>query len=574
VIHHRLLLGCAVCFLVGVGQSDAQVFTTTIDCNLPYATNAFGINDSGIAVGVYLDASSVAHAFVFNGTSCSKIDPPTAAYDSAATGISNSNEIVGYFATSDGHSHGFTLNGSTYAMIDYPGATHTWVYGINSNGELVGRYYGSDGYLGYHAFLRDAGGFHNLDPAGASYADANGLNDAGDIVGHYQTGNQIQAFLLHAGTLQIITPPGVANIAFGINNLGQVVGIYHDSVGEKSFLVSQGVMSAPVLFPNAVVTELRGINDNEQMVGTYSDSTGAHGFILVITSSTGPISLSFPVPTDPVCGGVCSPKNTPIAAVFDHEMLDAYEQNCDLKKPGPLHWGTIEDFRGERANINRQPPTGPGYGRCGTLYGYADANGSTFLSDVTYKGKTILWYDSHPGYDYAFVFGTKVYAAVSGCVSYVTPPAHVANSSDFHVVTIIPSNTGPAGGCTGANSPTGYFIYYMHLSSFLDKGLVVRSESEDGSQIVGCPECAQPDTWIEVGTLVGYTGNFAVTKRIRHGWGGVLNHLHFEVDLKKGGVLKPVDPYGWHPLDFMHADPYLQINPGFVNLTLWNSFIP
>lgn len=294
------------------------------------------------------------------------------------------------------------------------------------------------------------------------------------------------------------------------------------------------------------------------------------------------IALLFPVHTDPSCGPskICSPSTAPITAVFDHEMDKPYEQTCPQKgRTVPRYWGSIEDFRGEQAN---QKASTTGFGKCSTLFGYS--NGQTFLNDLNYYhghvDSKILWYDSHPGYDYGFAFGTGVYASTSGCVSYSLPAA-VAGASQYHVLTIVPADKQPPEGCAAfIKHASGYRIAYMHLASFEQDGVILRSMSKDGvlSQIVPCSAsqgCAQPNTWVSADTLIGYSGNFAATLEHPQGtWRGVPEHLHFEVDLSKAGELVPVDPYGWHSKDTTLADPYTTIHPSISNITLWKDYTP
>lgn len=282
------------------------------------------------------------------------------------------------------------------------------------------------------------------------------------------------------------------------------------------------------------------------------------------------LSLSFPVRADPQCHNICTPGTAPINAVFDHQMLSSY--SC-----GGIGYSQIGDFRGETAGgtNNRR---GKGYGACEALYGYYN-QGYVFLKTndafVNYTGGNVLYYDSHPGYDYNFTFDTKLYAATSGCVSYNLAPAHSGPPSAFHVLAIVPVTSPPPGGCANfINTATaGYFVYYLHLASYFDGSRVMHSDNQDGSDPYPCSAprgCAQPNAWVAANTPIGYSGNFA------NKWKGVSPHLHFEVDIKIKSALKAVDPYGWHPTSRSQADWYTIYNPGFRNNTLWNptSWIP
>lgn len=73
--------------------------------------------------------------------------------------------------------------------------------------------------------------------------------------------------------------------ALGVNNLGQVVGVYNDSAGKMhGFLVSNLLKQAQwqsIDDPNGVgTTTINGLNNNGDLVGFYVDSAGnTDGFL-------------------------------------------------------------------------------------------------------------------------------------------------------------------------------------------------------------------------------------------------------------------------------------------------------
>jgi probable HAF family extracellular repeat protein len=72
------------------------------------------------------------------------------------------------------------------------------------------------------------------------------------------------------------------SFANGINNKGQIVGIYIDSNrNQYGFLYNTNSGTyATINYPSAIYTTPMGINDNGQIVGYYGDSSmGAHGFL-------------------------------------------------------------------------------------------------------------------------------------------------------------------------------------------------------------------------------------------------------------------------------------------------------
>ena len=76
-------------------------------------------------------------------------------------------------------------------------------------------------------------------------------------------------------------PPGsTGTMVSGINNSGQIVGIYQDSAGWHGFLrSSDGVTYKTISVPGASRTTATGINNLGQVVGYYTDGGGGHGFL-------------------------------------------------------------------------------------------------------------------------------------------------------------------------------------------------------------------------------------------------------------------------------------------------------
>lgn len=94
--------------------------------------------DGGKIVGYYVDASSVAHGFLFDGTTWSTLDFP-GAKATQAYGISGNN-IVGSYTDSKNRSHGFVYDGTTWTTLDdplFPAAGMTSLHGIDGK-NIVG----------------------------------------------------------------------------------------------------------------------------------------------------------------------------------------------------------------------------------------------------------------------------------------------------------------------------------------------------------------------------------------------------------------------------------------------------
>jgi probable HAF family extracellular repeat protein len=70
-----------------------------------------------------------------------------------------------------------------------------------------------------------------------------------------------------------------ATEASGINDSGQIVGVYRDAVGSHGFLFENGSYTT-LDVPGSTYTEAHGINASGQIVGNYSDGHTTHGFLL------------------------------------------------------------------------------------------------------------------------------------------------------------------------------------------------------------------------------------------------------------------------------------------------------
>jgi uncharacterized membrane protein len=235
-----------------------------------------------------------------------------------AIGINNSSQIVGSYTDSAGTTHGFLDTNSTFTTLDFPGSTFTQATGINNVGQIVGFYSGG-------AFLYQNGAFSNLNIPAARFVNAFGIpqqvaiNDSGQIVG---TTSDARGFLYANGQLTFlptsaqypaITALGINNVgdiagglrpssfiggypfvykngqytspsvpsdeaaAYGVNDAGHVLVYNGDSFGSRTYLIVNGVTSAPPPDPLFQYFEgiPQGLNDADQIVG----SDGLHGFL-------------------------------------------------------------------------------------------------------------------------------------------------------------------------------------------------------------------------------------------------------------------------------------------------------
>ena len=219
------------------------------------------------------------------------------------------NERHGFLRTRDG----------TFITIDPPGSYFTNALGINRRGEIVGRFctgpvpaQGIPPCSGnpHHGFLHRAAAFTTIDfpsppnlttPPGMVRTDAWGINNRGEIVGVYQsTDGRSHVFRLREGQFTTIDFPGAFDTApdgtkGGINSRGDIVSYYCDAIAcgtssnddQHGFLLSHGEFTTTMNFPAITFgtpgghdTANFGINARGDIVGMFDDANGTHGFLL------------------------------------------------------------------------------------------------------------------------------------------------------------------------------------------------------------------------------------------------------------------------------------------------------
>ena len=166
----------------------------------------------------------------------------------------------------------------TISTANYPGATDTYEFGINDQGQVVGAYVDSKGI--YHGFELSDGKYTaiNVPFQGAVDTYAFALNDAGDIVGTWDTGDYelSQGFELAGGVYtQIQFPGAVYTGPSSINSSGEIVGAYTTSPGPYwlGFSLSGGTYT-PINVPGSISTFVSGINDSGELTGWYCTEAG------------------------------------------------------------------------------------------------------------------------------------------------------------------------------------------------------------------------------------------------------------------------------------------------------------
>jgi len=177
-------------------------------------------------------------------------------------------------------------SGFQFRVVDFPGAVNTAAIAVNNFGTVVG--FEKDTANTHHAIIEDAGGLRLLDPHGligtAGQSWAFSINNRDDIAGAYTDSSlALHGYVLHAdhSITRIDFPGGVDTQAFGVNDLGEVIGIYNDAQGNgHAFLLREG-RYRNIDLPGGVAnqgTEPFSINDRGEIVGEFANTDGTQGF--------------------------------------------------------------------------------------------------------------------------------------------------------------------------------------------------------------------------------------------------------------------------------------------------------
>lgn len=173
-----------------------------------------------------------------------------------------------------------------FTIIDDPAANGapTHVYGINDAGAMVGDF----GSYPVHGFVYRDDVFTTIDVPGAEYTLCLGINNAGEIVGIFRDGGGIHGFLLSHGTFTTLNVPGGGGIGTGsatsahaINASGDIVGDFDDIHGTHGYRYHRGTFTV-IDVPGAYSTQAFGINGSGDVVGiaAFPGVGGESGFVL------------------------------------------------------------------------------------------------------------------------------------------------------------------------------------------------------------------------------------------------------------------------------------------------------
>lgn len=245
---------------------------------------AYSLNDSGTVVGDYaLEDGN--HAFTYANGNMTAL--PIAGY-SEATAINSAGTITGTgsYLDSEGfyQPHAYTYaNGVVTDLGGLPNGYGTHGSGINDHGHLAvtAEVYGPPNWI-TDPFLYHDGVLTNLGNFGGAWSYAWSLNNQDQVVGSAGSiSNDEEPFNLYPYHAFLYDSAGMHDLgtmafngnssAYGINELGQVVGWTDTNSGERAFLYADGAMTLldTLIDPASgwSITAANGINEQQQIAG-------------------------------------------------------------------------------------------------------------------------------------------------------------------------------------------------------------------------------------------------------------------------------------------------------------------
>ncbi len=191
-------------YTVTSAMLDATGLIRTIDVPGSIETYAYSINDKRQVAGSYnhRDGAGIAvttSAFLYDAArGYRRFDAPDAGGLTIAWGLNNRGVAVGVYADRGFAYHGFVRRpNGTISSFDVPGSTYTQLMGLNDRGDIVGLYQDTAGAV--RGFCQCNGRFVPLQPtADTEMTYPYNIDNAGRIVGW---------FIASSGTYGFIATP-------------------------------------------------------------------------------------------------------------------------------------------------------------------------------------------------------------------------------------------------------------------------------------------------------------------------------------------------------------------------------
>jgi uncharacterized membrane protein len=253
--------------------------------------------------------------------------------------------------------------------VDDPSALGIGPTDLNDRRQIVGSYddVAADANRG---FLLDRNRFTKINPPGAKSTQAQGINNRGQIVGVYSNDSNVisapdatrRGFLLDRGRYRRLDVPGARKSqAFDINDRGQVVGEYMDAAGRFHGYVWERGRFKTIDVPGQSSTGATGINNRGQIIGGTGPVEARVGFLLDrgrFTTFSVPgaqVTLAYGINDQGQIAGHSLPDLA--ATTVSGFLRDARGRFTAINRPGAIGTAAFDiNNRGQIAIIAPSPP--------------------------------------------------------------------------------------------------------------------------------------------------------------------------------------------------------------------------
>jgi len=273
-----MLIFAAALFAAGIGNAQSLNFKTITVPNSQETVLA-GLNNSNVAVGLYLDSSGVQHGMVIQGQTVTNVDDPNGVGTTVCEGINDSGVIVGFYVNSSGVQVGFVEKNGTFKDVLPLGSSSSSVDIINDNGVMAGTYL--DPITGLNlAFYGPPTNFTSVNVPTSTATLAAVTNNAAKAIVITWTdpsGNEESSVYnaTNGNFTTVNVPSAASSFADYINNHNQIVYAWEDSSGNFHGAVrSASGQFATFDDPDGTNTEPSAINDAGIIDGAFTP-TGA-----------------------------------------------------------------------------------------------------------------------------------------------------------------------------------------------------------------------------------------------------------------------------------------------------------
>ncbi len=269
--------------IVGASSEAIANNFTSLEISGSVATEANDINNNGVVVGTYDDASGVTQSYSYSSGGYD-LYPNLGEQDTSLRGINDAGVVVGTFWTQSSGIpfRGFYDDGTTVSTIVVPGAVWNQTNDINNMGLGVGWYSVINGTTNTSGYIYDGTNFTTFAKAGADRTRPLGINDSGIVVGDYTESGNTYGFIYDGTSFtQLSVIDSILTSAKGIDNAGNIVGSYKHATGYSHGFIYDGNVftTIDVDFTGAYSTKISGTNNIGQIVGSYKIDAIRYGFV-------------------------------------------------------------------------------------------------------------------------------------------------------------------------------------------------------------------------------------------------------------------------------------------------------